>query len=188
VKGWIVRSENGLQRLERQFEAARRLARVDRQLGVAVLQREHAVVKHDDQLAALEHASVLIAEDRQQQLGVQLLVLGRPLDVEEHGRGRARTVLEDVVPPGVPARADAHVIRHEVGEVSEAMRRERGPQRREPFHPAELRIDLVVIRHVVAVRAPRPGREVRRRVAGRHAERRQVRHDVASGGQRKTRM
>ena len=97
-------------------------------VGLAVRQRQLTVVEEDDELAALEDAAVLVAEDRQQQLGVQLLVLGRPLDIEEIRRRRAWTVLEHVVPARVSSGADAHVVRHEIGEVAEPVLGERGPE------------------------------------------------------------
>ena len=65
------------QRLEREPEDARRLPRVDRQRRC---HRTSSVSwpsrKATLQLAALEHAAVLIAEDWQQQLRVELRVLG----------------------------------------------------------------------------------------------------------------
>ena len=64
------------------------------------------------------------------------------------------------------------------------MRGERRAQLGERLRAAELRVDLVVIGDVVAVRAAGRRGEVRRRVAGGDAQLRQVRNDVARGGQR----
>ena len=128
VQRGIVGSQNRRQRIERELEGARRLPGVDRQRRVTVLQRQLTVVEEDDELAALEDAAVLVAEDRQQQLGVQLHVLRRPLDIEEIGRRRAWTVLEHVVPARVSSGADAHVVRHEISEVAEPVLGERSPE------------------------------------------------------------
>ena len=53
---------------------------------------------------------------------------------------------------------------------------------------AVLLVDLVVVAHVVAVRAARRGGEVRRRVDRRDAEPCQIRDDVAGGSQREPAM
>ena len=167
-------------RLDGRAVDARRLARVDRQLVLEVAQPERAVAEDQLQLPALEHVAVLIAEDRQQQLGVQLRLDRRPVDVEELRRRRARSVLEHVVPPRVGARADAHVVR--------ARSRRRGGARGRAtaatnaswaVGAAELGVDLVVVADVVAVRAARRRGEVRRGVDRADAEPCQIRHDVA---------
>ena len=60
-----------------------RLLGVDRKFVVEVLQRQLAVREIELQLAALEHAPVLVAEDRQQQFVAQRRLDRRPVDVEE---------------------------------------------------------------------------------------------------------
>ena len=154
---------------------ARRLARIDRQILIEVPQHDHAVAERELQLAALEDVAVLIAQDRQEQLGVELRLDGTPVDVEEDRGGRAGTVLEQIVPPGVGAGPDAHVVRHEVDDVPHAVRGNRRRERRVRLGAAHLRIDFVVVGDVVAVRAAGRRGEIRRRVAGIDAETREVR-------------
>ena len=64
-----VGAEHRRERPDGAPQDGRRLLRIDRQLVVAVVEDERAVGEAERQLAALEHAPVLIAEDRQQQLG-----------------------------------------------------------------------------------------------------------------------
>jgi hypothetical protein len=98
---------------------ARRLPGIDGQFVLEVAQHERAVRERQLQLAAFQHAAVLVAENRQQELGVQLRLDRCPVDVEEARRRRAGPVLEHVLPPGVRRGPYAHVVRHEVDDVHE---------------------------------------------------------------------
>ena len=166
----------------------RRLLGVDRKLVVEVLQRQLAVGEIELQLAALEHAPVLIAKDRQQQLVVQRGLDRRPVDVEERRARGTRTVLEDVTPPQVRRRADAHVIGNEVDHVPEAERLEPSHESRVSLGAAELGVDRVVVGDVVAVRAAGARREVRRGVARADAELRQILDELRGGVEREASM
>jgi hypothetical protein len=64
-----------------------RLRRIQRQLLFEVPQDQCAAGKRQLQFSALEHASVLIAENRQQQFVLQLRFHRVPIDIEKH-RGR----------------------------------------------------------------------------------------------------
>src|SRR5262249_8710935 len=88
------------------------------------------------------------------------LGLGRlPLDVEEARVGRAGAVLEHVQPPRITVAGDAHVIGHDVEDDSHAPAPERLRHAVERRRAADLRIESVVVRDVVAVRAARPALE-----------------------------
>ncbi len=164
-------------------EDLRYLARIDRQHVIEIVQREAPVGVGQAQLAALEHEPVLIAEDRQQHLVVQLVLDRPPVDVEAARRGRARPVLEHVAPPGVGARADGHVVRHEVDDQTHAVRAERGGEIVEARRAAEVGADRVVVDDVVAVAAPGARLQGRRDVAVADAEPVQIRHQRARGGE-----
>ena len=94
--------------------------RSDRQAGLVVVHGECAVGVLQPQLAALQHDAVVIAEHREQDLAAQLLLQRPPVDVEVLGVGGGAAVLEHVLPPGVGAAGDAHVVRHHVDEHAHA--------------------------------------------------------------------
>ena len=73
----------------------------------------------------------------------------------EHG-----AVLEHIAPPGVGTGVDAHVVRDEVQDVRHAVRGERLHERVVVVGGTQLRVQLVVVRDVVAVRTARPGRQI----------------------------
>ncbi|CAA9567945.1 MAG: hypothetical protein AVDCRST_MAG19-2463, partial [uncultured Thermomicrobiales bacterium] len=76
-----------------------------------------------------------------------------PIDVEERGvRGRL-AVLEEILPPGVVAASDPHVVRHHVEQQPHPPRAERRDQSVERRLAAELRIDDRGVDDVVAVAA-----------------------------------
>ena len=86
---------------------------------------------------------------------------GSPVHVEEDRGGRAGPVLEQVVPPGVVAGPDAHVVRDEVDDVAHAVCGERRAELVVRGGASDLRVDLVVIADVVAVGAAGLRGEVR---------------------------
>ena len=76
-----------LQTVGRRGVDPRRLRRIERQLLIEVPEDDGVAVKPELQLSALQYASVLIAEDRQQQLRLQLRFNRMPVDVKEDRRG-----------------------------------------------------------------------------------------------------
>ena len=97
-------------------------ARVDRQIGLPVAQKERAILVAQHQLAVLQHAAVLLAQDRQQHLVLQLGLQRVPVDVEERREARAGAVFEHIHPPAIGALADAHMIRHHIENLAHAAR------------------------------------------------------------------
>src|SRR5688572_8838187 len=83
------------------------------------------------------------------------------------------TILEHIHPPGVLG-ANANVIRHEVRNMPHTMRPQSGHEGLKVFARADLRIECVVIDHVIAMHAARPRAEVRRAVDVADAEIREV--------------
>ena len=152
------------------------------------LQRQLAVGEIELQLAALEYASVLVAEDRQQQLVAQRGLDRRPVDVEERRARRTRAVFEDVTPPEVCRRADPHVIGNEVDHVAEAERLQPLHESGVSLRAAELGVDRVVVGDVVAMGAAGACFEVRRGVARADAELRQVLDELSGRVEREAGM
>ena len=153
-------------------------ARTDRESPVAVTHPERASVLDERQVSVLEDLAVLIAEDREQHFVFQLRLRRPPIDVEELGVRRPRTVLEHVVPPDVVARIDAHVVWDDIRDKAHPPR---GEARMEPRHRrvvADLPVDEPVVDHVVAVGAARSRLEERRGVDVGHAERVEVVDDA----------
>ena len=117
------------------------------------------------QLAGLEDAAVVVAQDRQQD-EVPQVRLGRvPVDVEVAGVAARRAVLQHVPPPGVLGARDRHVVGDDVEDLAEALAPQ-GPAESAPVSvvAAELLVDAVRVDHVVAVLAAGRRLEERGRV------------------------
>ena len=115
-------------------------------------------------LAALEHAAVVIAKDRHEDL-VQHALLGRvPLDVEVAGERARRAAFEHIPPPRVRCPGDAHVVGDDVEHLPETAGVQGRDQPAVSVHAAELRVHAAVVHHVVAVQAAGCGLEIGRGV------------------------
>ncbi len=86
------------------------------------------------QLARLQHRAVMVAEEGDQQSALQVLAVGRPVDVEPAGEGRGGPPFQHAQPSGVARAADAHVVGHEVEDQLQALGVEGGA------HPPEARL------------------------------------------------
>ncbi len=172
-----------LQPIDLEAEHPRRLPRVDRQIAFEVPQVQRAFVEPELQFPSLEDLAVLIAEQGQQHLALQLRLDGGPIDVEVARVGRAGTVLEHVAPPGIRHRIAGHVIRHEVGEMTEAAAAKSGAPGRVLLLVSELGIERRVVADVVPVGAPRRRLDVRRAVAVRDAQLLEVRQELRGVGE-----
>jgi hypothetical protein len=72
------------------------------------------------------------------------------------------------------------VIRHEVNDLAEPRRMQRGHERIIVLTRADLRVQFVVIADVIAVQAPRAGAEKRRRIDMADAQITQIGHQITS--------
>ena len=151
----------------------------DRKFLILIRQIERAFFETHLQFAALEDASVLIGQDWKQNFVAQIGFERAPIDVEIGRIHRARTVLEHVHPPFVAGLGDPHVIGHEVEHLTYSV----SVQFRNPRVVLLLRTDclveFVVIGNVVAVQTVRAGLKIGRRINVAHAERAQIRNDLA---------
>ena len=121
------------------------------QHGVVVADGELAAVEDQGELLAFQHVTVLIAQDGQEDLLVEPGLRRLPLDVEVGAVGRGRAVFQQVGPPRVPAARDPHVIGDHVGDLPHAPFAEGAAQRLVVGLGAEYRIEVAVVRDVVAV-------------------------------------
>ena len=148
-----------------------------RQAIVVMPDHERAVRIRQLQFLPLEHGAVLVAEDRNQHLVRELVLHGMPFDVEEAREARARTILEDVLPPRVRRLRDPHVVRHDVQHVSHPVRSERVDPAPVVVVGAQVRVQTGRVDDVVAMRAARDRSKVRRRVTIADTKLIQVRSD-----------
>ncbi len=145
-----------------------------------VVEREAAFggVEAQRDLAVLQHLAVMAAQHRQQHLAGEFDVERLPVDVEVLREVRRLAVLQHVEPPRVVGAQHTHVVGHHVEELTEPVLPQGADEAREALGPADLRIDLVVRHHVVAVHAAGPRALDRRAIHMAHAQLRQVREDA----------
>jgi len=180
----VVRAELSLELVQTLAEDERVRVRLDRQDRVVVPDDEGAVAQLQPELLVLEDVSVLVAEDRQEDLAAQE-PLGRvPVDVEVVGVGRRRAVLEDVSPPRVAVARDPHVVRHHVDDHAHPPGPKLGGERAIVGLGAEHRVEAAVVADVVAVRFRGARLEERRQIVVRDAQGVEVGDDVTRVGER----
>ena len=126
------------------------------------------------ELLRLQHPPVLVGQDGQQHAIAQLDLRRRPVDVEDLGPRGGGAVLQHVEPPGVGVARDAHVVRHDIKNETEALLAEPVRHAVEGGRAAQLRVERVVVGDVVAVRAAGPAAEAGREVDVADAERIEV--------------
>src|SRR3989304_2751754 len=114
----VVGPERRERLVEPAAEGARVGARRDGQERVAVADEERTLPELERELLVLEDPAVLVAEDRQQDLVLQLRLERVPVDVEGPRGGRRGAALEDVPPPRVAVPGDPHVGRHPVQDLA----------------------------------------------------------------------
>ena len=112
---------------------------------------------------------------RSEQLALQITGARLPIDIEIARARRIRSPLQYVEPPHVIGTAHAHMVRNEVENLAEAVRLQRVDHRPEIVLAAELGIERVVVHDIVAVGAPGPRLQIRRRVQMTDPERGQIR-------------
>ena len=93
----------------------------DRQPAIVVGKIKSALFEVDLELAPLEHASVLIAQNRQQNFAAQVRLERMPIDVEVRRVHRARPIFEHIHPPLIKRLGDAHMVGNEIEQLSHSM-------------------------------------------------------------------
>ena len=120
---------------------------------VLVADVELRTLSHDLELACIEHATVLISQDRNEH-GVAESRLGRlPFHVEVRGEVTRRPVFEHIGPPPVGRGGDRHVVRHDVEDLPHLHVLQCGCKTPESFFAAQFHVRTRVVDNVVAVRA-----------------------------------
>ena len=70
----------------------------------------------------MEDGAVLVAEERHQDLVLEVRGFGVPVDVEPPGIAGVHPPFEHVEPERIVGAADAHVVGHEIEDLAEPMR------------------------------------------------------------------
>src|SRR5580704_1333615 len=104
-------------------------ARVEGEDPIVIGQEKSSFLKPEMKVAALKNFAVLIAENRKQYLVPKGLFERVPVDVEELRKSRAGAILQDIHPPLVLRINNAHVIGHEIGDLTHASLLQRGDHR-----------------------------------------------------------
>src|ERR1019366_7650297 len=116
------------------------------------------------ELARLQLGSVLVTEERDEQLVMQIAIVRVPVDVEPAGVVGFGAPFEYVEPERVVGAANAHMVGHEVQDLAEAGCGERRRHVTVILFGAEFGIEQEMIGDVVAVGAARTGLEVGRSI------------------------
>ena len=177
-----------LHRQQHRLQDERIAGRRDREGGVVVVDMEGALVEDEPQLAAFQDVAELIAQHRHQHLVAQLVLERPPVDIEEGGIFGRAAVFEHVLPPGVGAAADAHVVGNDIEDEAHSMRVELGAECVERRPAAELVIDTRGIDHVVAMHAAAGRCPDGRGIEVGDTQARQIGHDLARGREREVRV
>ncbi len=131
---------------------------------VEVPEREVAAVAVQLDVPRFNLATVVVAQNRDQDHVVELGVGRLPVDVEVGGEVARLAVFEDIPPPAVVAAGNAHVVGDNVEDLPQARSPQRLAEPSVPLDPAQLVVRLGMIEDVVAVGAPLAGLKIRRRI------------------------
>src|SRR5687768_5896540 len=93
----------------------------DRKSMLVITQVKGACFKMHLELTALQDASILIAQYREQDFILKIGLERLPLDVEVGRIDGTGAILQDVHPPLIERLADAHVVRDEIDHLPHAM-------------------------------------------------------------------
>ncbi len=137
---------------------------------------EAGPASHHAKVTVFEDPTVVIAEDGKQGLILKALIARMPVDVEEAGEAGRGPVLEHIPPPAVVLAGDGHVVGDDVDHLAEAVALQGGHEAGVGVGTAQLRVDLGVVHHVIAVGAARGGLQVGRQVDVAHAQGGQIGH------------
>ena len=78
-------------------------------------------IEHQPEIATLQHAAVLIIQNWDQDFALQLVLDRIPIDIEKLLISGRLAIFQNVQPPCVVAAHHAHVVRHDVEDLSHAM-------------------------------------------------------------------
>ena len=120
------------------------------------------LAKYDVKLIGASIDAIKIAEDRQPHLGNSILL--SPLNIEAFRKRRSGPIFQNITPPFVPVAADAHVVWNEIRQQPHAALPGRFGELGKSILTADHGVDLLIIPHIVIMRAVRRGRVDRRKV------------------------
>ena len=127
---------------------------------VVVVDEKRPFFKGEPQLAVFEHRAVLVAQDRNQDLVLQLFLDRVPVDIEKTRIGGAGAIFQHIHPEGIPLSLDAHMVRDDVQDLAHVPPLQFADQRLVFILRADLRVQAVLVQDVVAVQAARARLEV----------------------------
>src|SRR5689334_19390299 len=77
-----------------------------------VIADEESVIKPDFDISGIQFVAVRRPQHRQQDFIFQLWLQRIPINIKEAGVLRSPAVLEHILPPGVIAKTDSHMVRN----------------------------------------------------------------------------
>src|SRR5499433_249093 len=101
---------------------------------------------------------------------------GLPIDIERSCARRFRSPFQDVKPARIVGIVNPHVVGHEIENEPDIRRTERGRQAPERILPAKLRVERIVVDHVIPVRTARTRLEKRGSIKMADAKGLEIRH------------
>ena len=120
---------------------------------IEILHHQPPVGHHHLNPLRLQLVAVLRPQNRQQQLVLHVRIQRAPVNVEIARVFRRPPVLQHILPP-LRIVPHTHVVGHDIQQQSHAQIPQPRREAREPCLAAQLRIQAIVPRHVVAVHAP----------------------------------
>src|SRR5262249_51499441 len=127
-------------------------------------------------VAAFQRLAVGRSKNWDQDAAPRVRGQGLPIDIERSSAGRLRSPFQDVEPPRIVGIVNAHVVRHEIENEPNVRRIERSGQAPKRILAAELRVERIVVDHVISVRAARARLEERGSIEMADAKGLEIRH------------
>jgi len=134
-------------------------------------------VEPEHQLPRFQNGPVLVAEERHEQLVVQITSIRLPINVKPARVFGCRTPLQYVDPPRIIGTAHAHVVGDEIEHLTKTILTKRRNHVSERRLVAKFRIEPTMIYNVITMRAARPCLQVRRGVHVADSEPSQIRSE-----------
>ncbi len=148
--------------------------RPQRKAQVAVADAKRAVLVLQPDAAAFQHAAVEIAEHRHQDPFLQRGLARIPVNIEIGRVARAVAMLQHIEPAPVERPLDAHMIRDKIGQQAHAPLAQLRAHLSQALDSPQLRVHLILVADIVAMRAAGRRAENGRGIDVRDAELMQV--------------
>src|SRR5262249_34634973 len=127
-------------------------------------------------VTAFQRLAVGGSKNRDQDAAPRVRGQGLPIDIERSSAGRLRSPFQDIEPPRVVGIVNAHVVGHEIENEPNVRGIERSRQAPKRILAAKLRVERIVVDHVISVRAARTRLEERGSIEMADAKGLEIRH------------